>query len=248
MQFTINQTELMRALNSVKAACKKRSTLAILNTVLIQAGAGLVHFTTTDLNIRITSTVTDTARIAEEGAYAANYQQLVDTVKGLPKGADITLRQKEGILELACSGRKFIRGMDAEEYPVWEPVRAQGETYTKTVREYEPNASGGSTLVTNTYAYEVLTIHTQQVHIPCKSLLDMLEQTAYAAADDNSRPVLQAMFTHLQDDSRRWWPQTVFASSSTRYCSLVLAPGTIRSSSMQNPSSRSPSSSQRTRT
>src|SRR5262249_32785249 len=52
----------------------------------------------------------------------------------------------------------------------------------------------------------------QQVHVPCKSLVDTLEQTAYAAADDNSRPVFQALFTHLQDDSL-----TMVAADSFRF-------------------------------
>jgi DNA polymerase-3 subunit beta len=146
---------------------------------------------------------------------------LADTARGIPKGADVAFRQKENILELACSGRKFIRGLDAEEYPVWNPVHAPGETYTKTVHEYEPNSSGGSTLVTNTYAYEVQSLHTQQVRVPCKSLADMLGQTTYATTDDDSRPVFQAIFTHLLDDSL-----TMAASDSFRFVEhKVVLPG-----------------------
>ena len=146
MQFTIKQVALMQALNAVKAVCKKRSTEAILSNVLIQVSEGFVYFTTTDLTMRITYTATDAVQVVEEGEYTADYLQLVDTIKGLPKRADITLRQQESTIELACSGRKFVRGTDAGDYPAWEPVRAPGETYTKTVREYEPDPSGGSTL------------------------------------------------------------------------------------------------------
>ena len=65
MQFTINQAELMSALNAGKASCKKRSSLEAINNVLIQAGSGEVCFTTTDLTMRITYRATDTVQIVE---------------------------------------------------------------------------------------------------------------------------------------------------------------------------------------
>jgi DNA polymerase-3 subunit beta len=203
MQFTINQAELMSALNAGKASCKKRSKLEVINNVLIQAGSGEVCFTTTDLTMRITYRATDTVQITEEGEYTVNYNQLVDTVKVLPKQADITFRRTENAIEIDCSGRKFVKGMEAEEYPIWT-TRTPGETYRKTVSEYEPDSrdpSGrGKTLVDNVYEYEVLETQTQRLSIPCELLMSILKKISHVAADDDSRPVLQAIFINLLDD------------------------------------------------
>lgn len=201
MQFTINQAELMSALNAAKASCKGRFTLEILNNVLIEAREGAVSFTTTDLTMRVTFTAANTVKVTEEGTYTVNHKQLLDTVKVLPKRADIAIRKLEANIEITCSGRKFVRGMDAEEYPIWQQMRAPGETYTETKEEYEPDASGkGSTRTTNTYVYEVLKTQTQQVSLPRDLLVGMLSQVSYVAADDDSRPVFQAIFTDLKDD------------------------------------------------
>ncbi|GCE31974.1 DNA polymerase III subunit beta [Dictyobacter alpinus] len=201
MQFTINQAELMSALGAVKAPCKGRFALEVLNNVLIEARDGVVSFTTTDLTMRVTFTAAHTVKVAEEGAYTVNYKQLFDTIKVLPKRADIAVRRLEGTVEITCSGRKFVRGIEAEEYPDWKPAHVPGETYTETREEYEPDSSGnGSTRVTNTYKYEVLKTQIQQLCLPRNLLVGMLSQVAYVAADDDSRPVYRAIFTDLRDD------------------------------------------------
>ena len=201
MQFTINQAELMSALTALRAACKGRCTLPILNNVLIEAGEGTVRFTTTDLTMRIIYTAANTVKVTEDGSYTVDFKHLLDTVRVLPKRADIAIRKLEGTIELTCSGRKFVRGMDAEVYPIWQHMRSPGETYTETKEEYEPDVSGkGSTRKSNTYHYEVLKTQTQQVSLPRDLLVGMLSQVSYVAADDDSRPVLQAICTELKDD------------------------------------------------
>jgi DNA polymerase-3 subunit beta len=112
----------------------------------------------------------------------------------LPKTADITVKQQENTVEIACSGRKFLDGKDAEEFPIWEAVRPAGTVYTKTEDE------GTSPRKKVTYTYEVVKTQTQICCLPPAVLGDMLAQVAYAAAEDDSRPVLQTTFVHLKDD------------------------------------------------
>jgi DNA polymerase III sliding clamp (beta) subunit (PCNA family) len=198
MQFTINQSKLMQALNVIKAPCRSRFALEILNHALIQARAGAVSLTTTDLSLRITATVKEGANVIEEGEYTANYRQQADMVKGLPRNADITIRQQENALEVVCSGRKFVTGIDAEVYPNWVPVPAPGETYSANVREREPN---GPEYVTNTYSYEVVGASTQQLCVSRDLLASLLSQVAYAAeAEEDLGPMYQSIFADLKGD------------------------------------------------
>ena len=194
MQFTITQAELLSALTTLKAACKGRFTLPILNNVLIEVNKHTVRFTTTDLTMRIMYTA-NTVKVSEDGSYTVDFRQLLDTIKGLPRQADIAIRRVDGSIEIMCAGRKFVRGMDSEEYPIWQQMRSPGETYTEMKAEYE-----GSTCTTNTYDYEVLKTETQRLRIPRDLLMGMVSQVAYASAKDGPRPILQAICTELQDD------------------------------------------------
>ena len=75
--------------------------------------------------------------------------------------------------------------------------------------------------VTNTYAYEVLETHMQQVCVSHESLVDMLEKTTYAAEDDGSQSVLRAIFTNLLNDQL-----TVVAADHFRFVEhKTLIPG-----------------------
>ncbi|GHP00632.1 DNA polymerase III subunit beta [Reticulibacter mediterranei] len=194
MQFTINQAEMMEALKTVK--CLGRSALPILNHVLIEAKEGTVIFTMTDLTMLVTFTAAVTVTVAEEGTYAVDYQQLLNTVKALPKKAEIVVQRLEGSIEIACAGRKFVRGMDAEDYPTGPTVRMAGDRYTETRDEFEVEKR-----TTNTYTYEVLETPLQQLCLPREQLATMLNQAAYAAAQDDSRPIFQAIYTELKEDT-----------------------------------------------
>lgn len=199
MEFMISQGELTLALNKVKGICKGRSTLPILNNVLIEAEEDRVSFTTTDLTLRLTHTAKETVKVTEPGRYTVHCQKLVEIAKALPKGASITVRQNAGPVEVMCSGRKVVEGLDAEEYPLREPLRATGEVYELQREEYEPNGSGGSTRRTNTYRYEILDTGTQSLYVSGGRLVKMLNQVVYATEADG-RPVLQGIHIELTND------------------------------------------------
>lgn len=204
MQFAIKQEALLAALKAIKAPGKGRSSLPVLKHALIEARGEEVSFTTTDLSLRVSCTTTETVRVVAEGAHTAEYQQLLDTVKALPHGEELVVRQLEGSIEISCAGRKFVRGMSADEFPVWSPTRSPGERFTESRLEMIPNPSGNDgTRVTNVYTYEVLSTHRQRVRLSRELLNMILTQVVYVAADDDARPVLQSVLVELEHDRLR---------------------------------------------
>lgn len=200
MEFTISQGELNLALTKVKGICKGRSALPILNNVLIEAEEGLVSFTTTDLTLRLTHVAKETVKVTEPGRYTVHCQKLVEIAKALPKGASITMRQNAGPFEVVCSGRKLVEGLDAEEYPLWKPLRATGEIFDVQREESEQNPSGVSIQKTNTYQYQVLETGIQSLYLSGDHLVKMLNQVVYAADTSGGRPILQGIYVELTHD------------------------------------------------
>lgn len=182
MQFLIEQEEGVRALQAIQI--KGHGTLEILSQVLIEVKDAHVSFTTTNLDVRLTYRATQTVQIIEEGRYVVNFQQLLETMKSLPRRL-ITFQQGNQEVILTCAGRTFVEGKDATDFPEWK-ARTPGETYRRE--------SGAKPLCT-----VLETAGTQQVSLSREVLLEALRQVVYAAADTDD-PMFEAVFLAVEKD------------------------------------------------
>jgi DNA polymerase-3 subunit beta len=109
--------ELLGPLSAVSGIIERRHTLPILSNVLIERGPGALAFLATDIEIQIT------ARGAlepsgEARAVTVGARKLVDILRALPEGAEVTLQQQDKrMLVRAGKSRFALQTLPAEDFP-----------------------------------------------------------------------------------------------------------------------------------
>jgi DNA polymerase-3 subunit beta len=119
MQFEVNKSTLTKILSNVQGAVERKNTIPILLNVKIEARAGKLNFTTTDMDIVITSTTSEVT-IQDEGITTIPAQLLYDIVRKIPDGTDISITlQEDGNLAIIKYGRSnfSLPCLDPVEFP-----------------------------------------------------------------------------------------------------------------------------------
>jgi len=109
--------ELLGPLSAVSGIIERRHTLPILSNVLLERSAGALSFLATDIEIQIVSrsTIEPTgdARSVTVGA-----RKLVDILRALPDGAEVTLQQQDKRLLVKAGKSRFVlQTLPAEDFP-----------------------------------------------------------------------------------------------------------------------------------
>ncbi|MBR3368906.1 DNA polymerase III subunit beta [Candidatus Saccharibacteria bacterium] len=117
MKFKIKQNKLSRALNTVsRVAAGSRTTLPILNNVLIFAEKNKVSLSTTNLDMAITEYLPE--RPEEEGKITVPARLLAEFVGNLPRDEEITIENKGTKVTISAGKyQSVINGADAEDFP-----------------------------------------------------------------------------------------------------------------------------------
>ena len=156
MKFTLMQSDLQKALHLVASVVPSKSTLPILETVLIEAGAGGdLTLTTTDLDISVRAK--RSAAVEEGGRVAVSARRLYDVVRELGD-QELSLSGDESGLTLKCpSGRYRFVGAPVDDFPglpeiaeekqiVLEPARLENmirqTLYAVSTDETRPELTG----------------------------------------------------------------------------------------------------------
>jgi DNA polymerase-3 subunit beta len=124
------QENLARGLQVVSRAVSARSTLPVLNNVLLRTEDGGLKLTATNLEIGMTYWVP--GKIDTDGAMTVPARLLADIVAGLPANerVDLELQAKETLHIKAGRFETHIKGIDAEEFPA---IPAGGERPTTRI-------------------------------------------------------------------------------------------------------------------
>jgi DNA polymerase III subunit beta len=109
--------ELLGPLSAVSGIIERRHTLPILSNVLIDRGGEALSFLATDIEIQImarsAASLAGDARPVTVGA-----RKLVDILRALPDGAEITLQQQDKRLLVKAGKSRFtLQTLPAEEFP-----------------------------------------------------------------------------------------------------------------------------------
>ena len=109
--------DLLGPLSAVSGIIERRHTLPILSNVLIERGPAALSFLATDIEIQITSRgAIDGAGEAQSVTVGA--RKLVDILRALPDGAEVTLqRQDKRLLVRAGKSRFALQTLPAEDFP-----------------------------------------------------------------------------------------------------------------------------------
>ncbi|MBI1800579.1 MAG: DNA polymerase III subunit beta [Chloroflexi bacterium] len=164
MKVSCLQENLHKGLGLVARAVASRSTLPVLNNILIATDQGRLKLAATDLTIGITTWIG--AQIEEEGATTVPSKLLGEFVNSLPpEKIDMQLNVRTQTLNLKCSRfESNIKGMDAQEFP---PIPTAGPE--------------------------------NKLKLDPDTLRAIISQVAFAAAADESRPVLTGVLAKFDD-------------------------------------------------
>lgn len=115
MRIQVNQNTLANHINIVQKGISNRTTMQILDGILLNTVDGKLKLTATDLEIRIESSIE--CNIIEEGAIVVNSRIFGDIIKKLPN-APINISVKDNNINIVCENSEFnILGNPAYEYP-----------------------------------------------------------------------------------------------------------------------------------
>ena len=117
MKLTITQAQLAYGLGIVSRAVSPRSTLPVLNNILIATDNGRLRLSATNLELGITSWIG--ANIEEEGSITIPARIFFDLINTLPADKiNLSLNSRTQTLNIHCGTSNFdIKGIDAQEFP-----------------------------------------------------------------------------------------------------------------------------------
>ncbi len=175
MRVSCLQENLAKGLSIVGRAVSPRSTLPVLSNILVATDQARLKLAATDLEIAINCWIG--AQVQEEGSTTVPARLLTDFVNSLPtERIDMELNVRTQSVNLRCARiDSNIKGIDANEFPLIPT--AEGDEQASTPLQ------GAST-----------------VEVPVSTLRKMIEQVAFAAATDDSRPTLTGVNARLQGD------------------------------------------------
>jgi DNA polymerase III subunit beta len=109
--------ELLGPLAAVSGIIERRHTLPILSNVLIERAQDTLAFLATDIEIQIAARSTIAAP-AEARAVTVGARKLLDILRALPEGAEVTLQQQDKRLLVKAGKSRFtLQTLAAEDFP-----------------------------------------------------------------------------------------------------------------------------------
>jgi DNA polymerase-3 subunit beta len=121
MHFRMAQRDLAKLLQAAQGVVERKSTMRILECVLIEAGGEEVQVVATDLDVG--TRLRAAAEVKEAGAICLPARKLHEIVRLLPADA-VEVREREGgRVDLKCGRSSFrLPGLAREEYPALPQV------------------------------------------------------------------------------------------------------------------------------
>ena len=115
MKIICNKNDLLKGVNTVMKAVPSKTTMPILECILIDASSGEIKFTANDMELGIETRVEGT--IAEKGIVALEAKLFSEIIRKLPDN-DVTISSDGNYnTQIVCEKAKFsIMGKDGEDF------------------------------------------------------------------------------------------------------------------------------------
>jgi len=109
--------ELLAPLSAVSGIIERRHTLPILSNVLLERNGDLLAFLATDIEIQIAARSAIKAP-AEARSITVGARKLLDILRALPDGSEVTLQQQDKRLQIKAGKSRFaLQTLPAEDFP-----------------------------------------------------------------------------------------------------------------------------------
>lgn len=201
MKFTVASRPLYSSLSGVSKTINSKNTLTVLDNFLLEVDAenNLLTITASDTENTMIERVELTSA-TESGRFLANAKRLCDIGKELPSvDVEFTVDLDSYGLKIEFPGGKFdLVALDANQYPVSSDPLAE---ISKSQDASEP----------------------VELTLPSKMLLSGIDNTIFAVATDQIRPMLMGILFDIKPDG------VIFVATDTRklvkYADKTCAPG-----------------------
>jgi DNA polymerase-3 subunit beta len=127
--------ELLEPLASVSGIIERRHTLPILSNVLLECGPGPLSFLATDIEIQIVARSALQPQ-ADARSVTVGARKLVDILRALPEGSEVTLQQQDKRLQLRAGKSRFaLQTLPAEDFPRLARPAGEGARFSLPQKE-----------------------------------------------------------------------------------------------------------------
>jgi len=133
MKFSIRREKLLQPITQVVGVVERRQTLPVLANFLISTRNGQLSITGTDMEVELIAVVD--AQIESEGETTVPARKLVDIVRMLPDGVNITaVSEGDKMTVSSGKGRYTLATLPATEFPATDQVET---LETLNIQEYK---------------------------------------------------------------------------------------------------------------
>jgi DNA polymerase-3 subunit beta len=116
-QVKAKRDEILGPLSAVSGIIERRHTLPILSNVLLERGTDTLSFLATDIEIQIAAK-SGIAVPQDTRALTVGARKLLDILRALPEGAEVTLQQQDKRLLVKAGKSRFsLQTLPAEDFP-----------------------------------------------------------------------------------------------------------------------------------
>lgn len=109
--------EILGPLSAVSGIIERRHTLPVLSNVLIEPREGALSFLATDIEIQILAR-SSAPMPGEARSVTVGARKLLDILRALPEGSEVTLQQQEKRMQVKAGHSRFsLQTLPAEDFP-----------------------------------------------------------------------------------------------------------------------------------
>ena len=121
MKFIISREVLLQPLSQVIGVVERRQTLPVLANFLLSAREGRLTVTGTDMEVELISSVS--ADVSQDGEITVPARKILDIIKALPDGSNITFSVSDEKATLSTGRSRFtLATLPASEFPATDQV------------------------------------------------------------------------------------------------------------------------------
>ncbi len=121
MKFIISREVLLQPLSQVIGVVERRQTLPVLANFLLSAREGRLTVTGTDMEVELISSVS--ADVSQDGEITVPARKMLDIIKALPDGSNITFSVSDEKATLSTGRSRFtLATLPASEFPATDQV------------------------------------------------------------------------------------------------------------------------------
>ena len=114
----IDKEIILKPLQVVIGIVERKQTLPILSNVLIENEDGKMRFTTTDLEIQITTTIDTGKEDGKSAAVTVGGKKFQEILRVLPEQSKITIETKESKAQIKAGKSRFsLQTLPAQDFP-----------------------------------------------------------------------------------------------------------------------------------